>query len=131
MAILKFRAWHIKAKKYFECLGFTDDTCFIKTKTKRSYGQILGDHLGDYLIEQFTGLHDSFGGEIYEGDLVKTYEDSERPYVVVWDEKCGCWGLSMNNTITLILGNSERFSAIGNINQHPNIIPYYDPRTTH
>lgn len=131
MAVLKFRAWHIKAKKYFECVGFEEDTCFIKTQTKRRYGQVLGDKREDYLIEQSTGLHDSFGVEIYESDLVKTYEDSEKPYVVIWDEKCACWGLAMSHKTTLILGNCDRYSAIGNINQHPNIIPHYDPRTTH
>lgn len=129
MAILKFRAWHIKAKKYFECVGFTDDVCYLMVRDFRQ--NVIPDIRENYIIEQSTGLHDSFGAEIYEGDFLKTYEDSERPYVVIWDEKCGCWGLSMSRETKLLLGNSERFSAIGNIHQHPNIIPHHDPRTTH
>lgn len=132
MAVLKFRAWHIKAKKYFECVGFIDDTCFIKTQTKRSYGQILGDHLGDYLIEQSTGLYDSFGCEIFEGDLLITYKYSEYPRQVFWHEKKCQWVLSCEGfpKTGIALGESDLFKVVGNIHQNPELIPHHDPRTT-
>lgn len=129
MAILKFRAWHIKAKKYFECVGSIEENYFLKVRGDQN--SFFAEKKENCIIEQSTGLHDSFGVEIYEGDLVKTYEDSERPYVVVWGKKSGCWGLAMDDETMIPLYTSNLYIVIGNINQHPNIIPHHDPRTTH
>lgn len=125
MAILKFRAWHIKAKKYFKCLGFTDDTCFIKIKPKHGYADVLGDHLSDYIIEQSTGLHDSFGREIYEGDAVFTHEESESHYIVVWGERECAWRLDHGNYL-MSLGENKPWKFIGNIHENPDLIYSHD-----
>lgn len=129
MAVLKFRAWHEVAKQFFECVGFAgfngaESVVYVVAKNtthKRGGGRlILGAPSKHYKVQQSTGLFDSFGTEIYEGDLVLTYEDSEAPYEVVWDKKAACWGFTNIKAIyTLIAGHSERFKVIGNIFENP------------
>lgn len=127
MAVLKFRAWHKKAKKFYECVGFESlknaaGVCYVKNPIKKKGApSVLGDKAEDYEITQSTGLKDSFGVEIYEGDWVLTYEDSESPYLVIWDAKAACWGLIQDVLAdwTLLAGHSELFKVVGNLYQNP------------
>ncbi len=79
MREIKFRFWHRNAKKYI------DDLCLY------SDGQI-GDvsecfhNLEDtenYSIEQYTGLKDKNGKDIYEGDILFLETNTELSFIVV------------------------------------------------
>ncbi|WP_169302107.1 YopX family protein [Lentilactobacillus buchneri] len=87
---IKFRAWDNE------------------TKDLRQYGEISGICLSalnatDWDLEQFTGLKDSNGDDIYENDLVLLDPD-DPPYQVIFDE--GKFELS-NDYLGLVYDLSE------------------------
>lgn len=53
---IKFRAWHIKTKKYFPLDGSDSFSVFEDDA---------------FIVEQFTGLRDRDGIPIYEGDVLR------------------------------------------------------------
>ena len=64
MRQLKFRAWN-ESKKEME---YIDDLYWFEENQVHSAADQLNDY--DWKIQQFTGIKDCNGTEIYEGDLV-------------------------------------------------------------
>lgn len=92
-------------------------------------------HYGDCEIQQFTGLIDKNGKEIYEGDFLYDPEtgdegnDISASYVVEFKEDWGCWVIDNSfkrdgSHYAGIVGyfGYENLEVIGNIHENPELL---------
>jgi hypothetical protein len=122
---IKFRAWDKERGKMRE-----PDAIARIHMNPAPFGLTLMYKDGDgicmkFVLQQFTGLYDYNGKEIYEGDLI--LNQSSRICQVRWFQFAGC----RDAEVVLPLGNSFGFSTanwerhvevIGNIFENPELL---------
>jgi uncharacterized phage protein (TIGR01671 family) len=119
MRAIKFRAWD----HFNDCYWYSD-----KYPTLAQFFtamQHLMDGGNELIFEQFTGLHDKNGKEIYEGDIVKKSFHSENEDIPDYDivftveyHGCGFWLISKNMRI----GGLSDCELIGNIHENSELL---------
>lgn len=84
---IKVRLYSKPAKRYIDYItvGFLNTGELRSYSTENGVGPVLEDN---YVVEQFTGLKDKNGKEIYEGDRIKI-EGSDTIYTVEYGR--GVW----------------------------------------
>lgn len=124
---IKFRAWDKVEKEmcYAFWLGF-------KGKPGTEYAKMPPDFLhcnessdnqpdiSDIILMQYTGLKDTNGVEIYEGDVVSQYNTlNESTYVgEVKRDETGRYYIALHHHVPTV---NQRCEVIGNIHENPDL----------
>lgn len=135
--VIKFRAWdgedmitQSARKEYDDYYTMDLDGTFYghtRTGDEDFVPEKSIENKSDYILMQYTGLHDKNGVEIYEGDIIAMFGGSQ--FSEVWFcEKWGMWqcvaqisgGINPSeHLLSNLLSTSE---VIGNIYQNPELI---------
>lgn len=113
---IKFRAWHQE-----------DKVMVYDLNSLKLFHGVLNP--GDYILMQFTGLLDTNGKEMFEGDIVEPIYDETCPlwsrykFPIVWEKlnSC-CCGNGDGIGFNLNLNEPEKLEIIGNIYENPELI---------
>lgn len=147
MREIKFRAWMIEKNLmlhnvhlFYDTLG--DEEHGNKWEPVSSFGQVV-EKPDEYIVEQFTGVRDRNGKEIFEGDIISVEEDfmktikqidGKSVWVVVFDEDWHAVVFQYPKKVELVGGEighaqnvlnprwSEKIEVIGNVHENPELI---------
>ena len=115
MRTIKFRMWSKEAKKFF----YNPDVVY--DCLKLSQLPATSDLFPDMVWQQFTGLVDKNGKEIYEGDLLEfAYRDDGMQFVgeVQYFKEFGSFGVVIDKafeTFQDLIEYDQFFNVVGNI----------------
>lgn len=127
MRQIKFRAWDEKLTLW-EYWGLPEDAGYIAGRFNKQNATKAGRRFSTSTLTQFTGLHDKNGKEIYEGDIVKTGEETGE---VQYNEQQGAFIIlfyphnSKKKSGAANLGStwpSPAKEIIGNIYENPELL---------
>ncbi|NIQ92541.1 hypothetical protein GWN42_31275 [candidate division KSB1 bacterium] len=141
MREIKFRAWDLIEEKYYWWFQWMEYLIsphmaggnHMSFSGSRREDRILLTHgkanTARFVIEQYTGLEDKNGKEIYEGDIVSWYNPySKKTYIgyVKWDDEWAGFGLFLGSSKYCEESDwykiIESVEIIGNIHENPELL---------
>ena len=121
---LKFRAWDKLAKKFtYPDKGYQGH--YVLTLNGEFWNLQNGSGGDEYVVQQWTGLKDSKGNEIYEGDIISylqhLFNASPDKYPVntkevKWKNMKGCWNVYESQA------GEDNLEVIGNIFENSELL---------
>ena len=124
---IKFRVWDIKREEFIQNFAIISGSCFVETNPQPDediYVKVIVDGTSetfyrewatyqpvDATLEQFTGLYDKGGQEIFEGDIVEIGKQFPRKENVFFEK-----GMFRTKTNALAVFNNNCV-VVGNIHQ--------------
>lgn len=129
MRDIKFRVWSSESKKMYlpkkgcDFLVRIDGEYFVDEDIVENVGLIPVKREG-YILMQYTGLKDSSGKEIYEGDIVEFLFRGRR--VITRDEVWAAFGFWDGSAFIVLSDYKEHHQAertiLGNIYENPDLL---------
>lgn len=119
---LKFRAWNIRTEKYNY---YVEISSYLDGSLSVSAGETNNNAIGNtdnFIVEQFTGLKDKNGMDIYVGDILST---GHLGFVCPVTFEDGCFQLRTNRdqgNSHLPQARADRLVICGNIHQNKELI---------
>ena len=116
----KFRAWDDARDEYFEVRSLSFP---VSSNDKLGIVATTGDQTAygpNMILEQYTGLKDANGKEIYVGDIVKYHNlDDKYQYLpIIWLDQ-DCLVSAGGYRIDIV---ARRCEVIGNIHENPELL---------
>ena len=117
MRDIKFRAWNTVTKLYYYNIQTVYDEDIAD-----SFQNILDSD--ELIVEQYTGLKDKNGVEIYEGDIIcQQMRFVETNGVIFWQEDKARFAVNLEGFITTITKPQEHsYEVIGNIHENADLL---------
>lgn len=125
---IKFRAWIPESKQMLDVeeIIWEDYKIWrIQFRAAPNKGYYL-EQADEYILMQFTGLYDTTGSPIYEGDILSCWRKrigKKRIWGVIYSTEHACFGLKNNNND--VMGGFalyDTYEVIGNIHQNPELL---------
>lgn len=135
MKVPKYRAWDVHKKKMFtnNQLIVWNGNIYANDSSKLNVDNLKGWSIDEKYLMQFTGLKDKNGKEVFEGDIVRffdDYGDFVEAYTtpVVFIDWLGAYGVEWNGLKSTFEEINEYYNEVkyievlGNIYENPELL---------